>query len=257
VPRCPRHPGRHHHTASRQPERQPSLGDKRGPRDRVRGNSPAGCWSRRLDDPVTQQVPLFGPRRHLRNMVVLADAALLHEEEPNAWTPKSVLASLLDHQPVDGYRYAEAGPPGDADRLRRPRGVGAVGWVTLAQANAEAGGVQPFNYADKTTLHRSAIDTGAVHFAAEDVGSDSYRELDLDSHTSGTRGGHASGSGRSGDECRHFRHSAPVCLRVQRPQAVNGLLRRGRGGVGAHRVVPAITRRVRRPGWPRSDRAWS
>jgi len=129
---------------------------------------------------VTQQVPLFGPRHHLRNLVVLADAALLHEEEPNAWTPKSVLASLLDHQPVDGFRYAEAGPPGDADRLRRPRGVGAVGWVTLAQASAEAGGVQPFNYADKTTLHRSAIDTGAVRFAAEDVGSDSYRGLDLD-----------------------------------------------------------------------------
>lgn len=151
-----------------------------GPRDRVRGNSPAGCWSRRLDDPVTQQVPLFEPRHHLRNMVVLADAALYtrgraQRLDPQGRSSQSVGPPAGRWVPLRGGRTSRRRRSAPSSARRRCRWLGDAG-----TASAEAGGVQPFNYADKTTLHRSAIDTGAVRFAAEDVGSDSYRGLDLD-----------------------------------------------------------------------------
>jgi len=71
---------------------------------------------------------------------------------------------LLEDQKITGrVRPLQAGQP-----------------LQLAIHRFQALLVQPFNYANKTTLHRSAIYTDAVRFAAEDVGSDSYRELDLD-----------------------------------------------------------------------------
>lgn len=121
----------------------------------------------------------FSERPPLRQLVVVADEAILSRATEGATNQLGLLAGLLSHPYIKLLRYAEGGPPADAPRKQHEH-IGEVipGWLIVGEHDEGYRG-WPVTFAGPsgTSVSRAGIVGNAVEVAEEDDRTGAYENL--------------------------------------------------------------------------------
>lgn len=121
----------------------------------------------------------FSERPPLRQLVVVAEQALLSRATEDTTNQLGLLAGLLSHPYIKLLRYAEGGPPSDVPRTHREH-IGEIipGWLVVGERDEHYGG-WPVTFAGPagTSVSRAAIVGNAVEVAESDQRTGTYGDL--------------------------------------------------------------------------------
>lgn len=128
--------------------------------------------------PSDTERPLFQQGTPLRRMRVLLDADCGRGDPPDR--SHQLLLGLLTHPYIEAWRYADEGPPPEADRRAEDRGGEVVpGWVTLDKDESPTG-LRDYGVTAATSTGSRETAVAARQFmeiAAADEEADSYAAL--------------------------------------------------------------------------------
>jgi hypothetical protein len=130
-----------------------------------------------------QANPLFVGRQPFRKLIVLLDSTVLGGLDQSTWSKQYLLAGLLTLDLVECLRYADDGPPADAERHGDDIvGDWVIGWAVLGpeEQGALVGHRSVRWPTDDKSVSDSAIIGDAPHAAAADDRSSAYSELNAD-----------------------------------------------------------------------------
>jgi len=128
-----------------------------------------------------QAKPLFRGRQPFRKLVVLLDSAVLDPVDESAWSKEWLLAGLLTLEIVECLRYADEGPPADAEQHSDDIvGEWVIGWAVLGPEEQGAPmGHRSVRWAtDDKSVTDSALIGDISHAAAADNRTNAYSGLD-------------------------------------------------------------------------------